>query len=257
VAPNLDLADRVNVAIREGRRTFMLYLSSYNGRANDQEVSATIVAAGGLYTNVGCDGVPRDAGIPLATDEGAPGPRYAPVWDGCDRWTPAEGQVSGLYPNRKAKATLNRAYVVDHTLVIDFDAVALAIFGGTVTFHSATAMFKLASEGNAFRGDGMIGGRVSFTELFTAVANTSSEVENSSSNVPLCETSGWSFVALSACGRQDTMLAPNQDHTGHVCDAMTGVLGLTVRAVQIADGEYDRPISGTDCPDATVTCGSQ
>jgi hypothetical protein len=259
VTPNLDLADRVNVEVRTGLHTVVLYISSYNGQANDQDVSATIISAGGLFTNDGCDGMPRDAGPPLPDIPSImlPGPHYAPVWDGCDRWTPEEGQVAGAYPNRKAKATLSRAYVVDHTMVIDFDAVGLAIFGGTLTFHSATALFKLAPESGSFRADGVIAGRVSFTELIGILADTDSEVQGGGPDIPLCEAEGWSVVALAACSNQDIMLAPNLDHTGKVCDAMTGVLGVTGRPVQIADDEFTHPIVGNDCPDATVACGSR
>jgi hypothetical protein len=254
LVPGLDLADNVNREIRSGQRTFMLYVGGYNGLPNDKRITVAIVRSSGIYTNLGCDGTPRDAGPPQGPPEGVtpPGPRYFPVWDGCDRWWPSVGLVTGQYPNRAPIASVD-GWVDDSVFVVHFDDVSIDVFGNAVTFQGATAIGRFSRDGSGLRAEGIITGRVAFAELVASLARTSSEL-TPGQETPLCQLPQWGAVAGSLCAGRDIMLDPNGDRSGQVCDAMSVSLGFTARSAQIADGEFNNEVAGLDCPDASIAC---
>jgi hypothetical protein len=251
--PNVDLSERVNVGIRDGERTLLLYLASYNGKANDRDVGIAFVGGSGIHTELGCDDRPHDAGPPKTLpDAGKPGPQRAPVWDGCDRWTPVPGLVAGKFPDRIATNVLS-AYVRDFVLVIQVKELAMDLFGGSVKAGNAVVVAKLRPETTGFAADGFIAGRLEFNELMNAFAR--SVAPNSEGGVPLCATPAWRTVAPAFCGARDTMRSPELDHAGEICDAMTGTIGFRSRPVQVADGQFPNPTRGVECTDDTpIVC---
>jgi hypothetical protein len=250
--PTVDLSERVNRDIRNGDRTLLLYLASYNGKANDKDVGIAFVGGAGIYSPEGCPGRPHDAG-PGRVFSDLPGPQYSPVWDGCDRWTPVPGQVAGSYPDRIAQNVV-AAYVTDYTLVIHVKEVAIDLFGGSVRAGNAVAVAKLNPEGEGVAADGFIAGRMEFTELVRALGR--SVAANTDGGEPLCKSAAWPIVGPAFCSARDTMRSPALDHTGEVCDAMTGTIGFHARPIQVADGQFQNPTRGVDCPDggAVIQC---
>jgi hypothetical protein len=244
--PFFDLAEPANVQIRNGARTLLVYLANYNGKANDKDVGIAFVGSGGLYTNLGCDGVARDAGPPQAApDSGKPGVQRAPVWDGCDRWSPIPGAVKGRYPSRVASIT--EAYVSNYTLVVHVKEVALQLFGGSVRLGNGVAVARLIPENGSFRADGFIAGRMQFTELTSVLGR----IADADGGPALCDTPAWAVAAPSLCAARDTMQSPTLDHMGQVCDAITGTVGFTARAAQVDDVEYENPTRGKACLNGT------
>jgi hypothetical protein len=256
LVPGLDLSEQVNRDILRGEHTILISLSGYNGLANDKDVSASMSYAGGLFTDEGCNGEHRDSGV-VASDQSPskPGIQRGPVFDGCDRWTPEPGTVTGRYPNRRATSAV-AAYVNNFDLVIPIKEVTLSLFGGLVRATNAIAVAHLTREGTGFRADGFVAGRVPFAELVGAFARDSTPRGDSpdGSTQPICATKEWGLIAPIFCGARDTMLSPSGDHTGQVCDSISASIGFVARPAQIADGEYANPVVGQDCPNAAVEC---
>lgn len=128
-----DAIKPVNANLQKGSRSLLVYVSEYNGLANDKSVSVAFVNAGGLYTRMGCgdSGAERPlvetyAAIPGDSHTPPGKARYAPAYDGCDRWSPEVGSfgTAGRFPSYQSSA-----YVTDFQLVVSVDKVTTAIFG--------------------------------------------------------------------------------------------------------------------------------
>ena len=67
-----------------GREGVLLYISQYNGEADDTEVGVTLVPTVGLFSRLGCDGKERPDAEPPSNEEFER--QVQATNDGCDRW---------------------------------------------------------------------------------------------------------------------------------------------------------------------------
>lgn len=258
-----DLNKAANAQFREGRRGLLVYLSDYNGKANDTEVGVAFVPSGGLYSNLGCDGNPRDAGLLENQPQGAPGPRYAPVWDGCDRWSPYKDRVLGSGFDAGVRYVVaTKAYVTNFTLVVkNISEVTLELFGGSLSVTNPIAVGQIRSDSDGpnrlLRIEGFISGRLPFANFLQAVGSVTIKDEQNNDQ-PLCKNTGlWDLARPDFCKARDSMVSPASDKKGEICDAVTATIGFVARQSSISDklGDYDNLTTATPCSDSQIDCG--
>lgn len=246
---DIDPLGPVNSNVARGSRTLLLYVADYNGKANDTDVRVNFVNAGGLFTNIGCDGNPRSLDVTYRHDGTKRTPsdrdRYAPAFDGCDRWSPAKALGPGRIPGN-----LVRGYVRDHTLVVPFDEVALDVFGNRATVSNVLMVATLVPEGERFRVEGVIAGRVPFEELLQAIGGgqVNQGFEDGGYRAA-CEDPFWAlFMQQRLCDAKDVMAAASEDFLGRRCDAVSVQLSFTMTESLLSDFDFEGQLDTKVCP---------
>jgi hypothetical protein len=241
-----DVAGSINQKITTGDRTFLFFLSGYNGKANDREVGVALVTAGGLYDGATCDD--PEAPLPAAPRETL---LHPPRWDGCDRWSPLPGRLFGAFPKRKTQTFA--AYVSNFTIVAHAQSFGFESLGEgvTVTHGAAVATITPADGGKDMEVSGFIAGRFAFSDAASLVGRT--EVSADGGRTPLCATGLWPIASASLCASRDTMQQSSQEFRGATCDAVTTAIGFVARRAQVSNDEYQPPPHTVDC-DAAIEC---
>lgn len=244
----------VNKKTAEGRRTLLFYIERYNGEANDSDVGLALVGSGGLYSDLGCDDAPRgrDPDVTPPSEPDAPGDRYSPAWDGCDRWSPFLGQTIGKYPDVQPVAT-TKAYVADGRLVASVDAIGLNILGESARMRSGYLVAKLEkTPQGGLTMDGFVTGRIPFADVVNIVGRTEART-GPGTLTPLCETSYWPLVGSTLCSARDLAEDPSRDGKGDPCNAMSAAIGFVAHPVRVSDVIFSGTERAIAC-DASVVC---
>lgn len=257
VGTAIDISDPINRSIQTGARGLLIYLAKYNGKANDQDVGVAFVASGGLYSNLGCDGGARDAALQDSAPELAPGGKqYAPVWDGCDRWSPHDGRVSPGDHTRRAPLSVVDAYVSNYVLVTRrINEVALDIYGVPMRLTNGYFVARLTpGDGERFRMEGVVAGRMPFDDLLNAAGRANTTTKNE--KTPLCESGYWPVLKPVFCQARDTMTSRAGDFKGEVCDAVSATIGLVARRAEVSDSKDDftNAAESMACSDSGPLC---
>jgi hypothetical protein len=261
-ASKFDINATVNKHLSEGTDGLLIYLSDYNGQENDPDVGVAFVPSGGLYSDLGCDGEPRNAGPPLESPHNAPGDRYQPVWDGCDRWSPHVGLVLGSNTTGRYPLTVNRAYVSHFTLVMKkVKEVALELYGAPMKVTEGSVVARIVPDNanvhRRFRIEGFIAGRLPFDDLSVALARTDVALPDGGREQFCNRTATWTIFASLLCGARDSMVSQTSDHTGQVCDAVTATVGFVALQSSISRQSEDFTNTLTakpPCPNERIDC---
>jgi hypothetical protein len=261
---NVDVALPINREIADGSRTLLLYVDGYNGRANDRDVTLSFVPSGGLYSNLGCNNEERDAAITgfPEPDSGLDRLQYAPIWDGCDRWSPSRNLTRGLRPQRKPSVTTG-AYVSNYVIVSEIREVNLSILGEAATAGYGYFIARMIPQDQEmphkkFRVEGFIAGRMLFDQVVRIVGRTQvNREDDSGTRTALCETPVWQAIKGQLCAAADTMDMPVKDHQGAVCNAATATVGFIGRHAQVDDFEFENPTTQEKCTNPGVFCQVQ
>lgn len=253
--PGFNVSKAVNRQISTGERGLLIYVGAYNGKANDQEVQVAFVRSGGLYSDLGCNDQPRPTQS-FPSSPGAPGTQRAPVWDGCDRWSPHPGLLLDKRPSR-VPVTLKLGYVSNFSLVVEVDQIGLELLGASARAGNAYVVARIVPEetgdpNRRFRLDGFISGRVAFTELEKVVGR--SEVRESGELRPLCQSALWPEIGSMLCTARDSMDSRTRDHEGESCNAVTGSFGFTAQQASVSDDDFSNPISLSQCDNVAIEC---
>lgn len=239
--PNAGLAEDV----RLGQRTVLVYVSKYNGLANDLSVTVGFAESDGLYTNA-CDErlAFRDGGAGTCADGGY----CMPAWNGCDRWHVAPGQLAltnvDIVPLRSAKG-----YVRDHRIVIQGE-VDVPFFIGASSLQVTSPTFTATLEEvvgadtapRRFRmRDALVAGRMPLTEVSKMLW------ESNFDGYFLCENPIFYKSAMEeVCRRVDTVRSAALDfQPGLACDALSTGIVFDTDVVDIETAPRT-PLSGTD-----------
>lgn len=250
-SPAGDAIKPVNQDLQQGSRTLLVYLTDYNGKANDTDVRVAFVNSGGLYTNVGCDGAARPLEVTYGdvNDDHTPRgkDRYRPAFDGCDHWAPEEGSFG---TSGRAPSILTKGYVSDHRLVVRVDEVATAIFGNRATIHSVLFVAKIAGEGSPLRLEGVLAGRMPFEDLVQSLGgNQSGEGYDDGGYPAACEQGFWGLLAVPRlCAARDIMAASSEDFLGRPCDAVSINLGFVMVEARLAEFDFTNKGQKKSCP---------
>lgn len=257
---DIDVSAPINKEIADGSRTLLLYVDGYNGRANDRDVTLSLVAAGGLFSNRGCNDEVRDAAITGFPDPDAGhGAQYAPVWDGCDRWSPSRNLTKGQRPQRKPAITTS-AYVSNYVIVSEIREVNLSLLGESVTAGYGYFIARMIPEDQQvphkkFRVEGFIAGRMLFDQMVRVIGRTQvNKEDDSGARTALCETVIWQAIRNQLCAAADTMDTPVKDHQGAVCNAATATIGFMGRHAEVDDFEFENPTNQEICTNPGVVC---
>lgn len=254
---DFDPMQPVNNQLQSGTRTLLWYIKDYNGKANDSDVGVELVGAGGLYTNRGCNDEERANRVTFAdpTLEGIPDKRYAPLGDGCDRWSPAEGQTIGMYPNRVPPGA-SAAYVSNFQLVVPFKEAGAPLFGGATKLTNGFAIANLRFDTNGkLRAEGILAGRIPFTDLLDLIGRTPiNKPGGGDEKQPFCESEFWVPVAQRFCAARDTMASPAEERLGKTCDATSAALGFTLVEAQVSDVVFTNPQQVSTCQSSSFQC---
>lgn len=239
---DLDTLSGLDGLVADGRLGILLWVSRYNGRANDRSVTVGFVSSPGLFSTEGCSG-PRgiDAGV---DPDGGPLP-HPPFWDGCDSWAAPEAEIiagaGSVAPRRVADG-----YVVDGVLVVPGGQTTapLAVGAGVIEMSAPHLVGTLAprSGGGGFTLKGTIAGRAPVVTTLRSLVNIKL------SGVPLCQVPGaYTQFREAICRNLDVPLQPRLDFTGVDCDGLTLATQIEAEPVRVEQSTAPpRPVP-TDC----------
>jgi hypothetical protein len=239
---DLDTLSGLDGLINDGRLGILLWVSKYNGRANDRSVTVGFVSSPGLFSTEGCSG-PRDIDAGLDPD-GGPLP-HPPLWDGCDSWAAPQAEViaggGSVAPRRVADG-----YVVDGVLVVPGGQTTapLAVGAGIIEMSAPHLVGTLAPrpDNRGYTLKGTIAGRAPVVSALRSLVNIKL------SGVPLCQVPGaYTQFRDSICRNLDVPLQPRLDFTGVDCDGLTLASQVEAESVRVEESTAPpRPVP-TDC----------
>ncbi len=259
---NLDTLATINTRIHDGDRAIAIVVRSYNGLANDKEV--TVLIHGVTRPNrlpaveggVQCIGAPsRPPSFPPADDpDAADGATYdpsrLPLFDGCDEWGDVVG-TTGL-----------PAYVANHVLVVGAEvAIPIPIAGAIVNAESAklTAVLVPDGSGGWTLEDGTIGARGPVNSLLVAGGTLS--FSKDAGAICLDNTATGQFertsILTTFCPKVDINTHSSQDFyvsNGKevACDAVS--LAFAFRGERGFVGTAATIDPAANCADSGLTC---
>jgi hypothetical protein len=253
LAPTSFSDDAFNRLVTKGVGNIMLRVRSYNGGANDKQVTAIV------YLSAGLDGI-QDGGVP-------PHPPFA---DGTDVWTidPSSllggGTVDGgpsCEGNDNVCVPLyvdTEAYVSNGVLVAHVDFPLRAGVGSdSIVIKVSDGVFAgplIKGDGGTFRiEEGQIGGRWHTSDMLAALANVRDPFDQNSF---LCgDASTYLNAKQIVCKASDLMASPTEDNTGQQCDALS--LAMSFDDVPAHIGPiYAAPALPTSCAGWKDDCSS-
>ena len=206
-----DLSRGPSDLVKKGKRTLLLQIAQYNGKANDREVAVGILVSRGI----------KAQGCPSSEQNGD---YWRPGWCGDDVWTIEEKSVVRA-GNPFIPAVIGRGYVRDYELVITISTGTVTLpFSGNfeLPLDSASLLGKIVplgedlqprdpnrepteKEKRLYRIErGLIVGRMTSTNLLTAVGTlTSKEDPDTGVKEQVCAAQFWPTIVQTVCDAVD------------------------------------------------------
>jgi hypothetical protein len=245
----IDLAAASNKVGNRSGRGILVYLSSYNGEANDDDVGLTVIPTEGLFSNLGCDGLPRPDAEVTPGEYATP---LTPTHDGCDHWKIKEELLTittdGIAP---LGGILSKGYVSGWRLVAPSKTTILPLAGRALRANDTILTGHLepvmVAGRRVFRlTDGLGVARSPMSNFVDLLAQTR---VNGNEADELCLNQLWSTVKQTLCESLDTMTTPAGDFQGESCNAFSVTWGFTGHPIYLDDaGRNLRPDPpGVDC----------
>jgi hypothetical protein len=224
----------INSIIALGKVGFIVWLSGYNGEANDsQVVLSTIVSTG------------------IVADPEA-GTRSPPKWDGTDVWSVDPASVvgppivndAGYHYTPSVVAT--GAYVTNNTLVASVSGIPIQLGVGTVTLTHGYVVAKITPlPGIGYRLDGQLIGRVTTRSILGILAAFKDPLDPTQY---LCgKDPTFQAFRMSFCNSADIMYDPARDRTDASCDSLSAAIGfVAISGTLGAEFPQDTFVPGCD-----------
>ncbi len=230
----------LNGLISAGKAGALLYLSGYNGEADDSEVLISAIESTGIVSDV-------EAGT-----------RAGPKWDGTDKWNVDPTSVLGVSVDDAGyhytpRVVSTQAYVTNYTLVATVSGLPIPLGSTTITLSHAFVVATLTPvAGVGYRVDGQLAGRVSTLSILSVLATVKDPIDPTQF---LCGNDGtFQSLLTSFCSSADIMFDPTLDRTDASCDSLSISIGFVAISAQFG-AEYPKdPLilgcdgSVTDCP---------
>lgn len=246
---NIDDVAGVNPDIQRGRRTILLFLRKYNGRANDREVEVGLAVSDGV----------REIGCPTSTKDQVSG-YVTPGWCGNDKWTVLPGLVKNGFP-----VSYNAGYVNDYRMVVQLDRAATVPFGDLgLEFGSPVSVGKIvplgvdlkprdasrppaAGEERLFAIEGgILAGRMTSAGLLAA-AGTLELAGPDGGRQPLCQNGLFLAIKTRICESVDIARSRSFDfQPGYTCDAISSAMGYSARPALLGP-EFQSTVTQNGC----------
>lgn len=229
--------------IQVGRRTLMVQIGKYNGRANDKEVAIGLALSEGIRER-GCDASVLD------TTKGI----YSPGWCGDDHWSFAP---ESLLPTTKQPLIQGVGYVRDGVLTVQlagkllapFNEVSVLPIGSPVIAGTLVPLREdLTPRDRATPPterekrlwtitNGTVAGRLKSSDLLSAIGTIEIPRKPSGSGSDyLCTQSQFVFAKEQICGSPDVTSSKSLDFDPRAeCDALS--VGLAFTAFAALPGE--------------------
>lgn len=255
----LEIDNIPNAFIAAGRRTLLLQIAKYNGRANDAQVEVSAYPTEGI-TDQGCDASTFDPGNQV----------WTPGRCGEDRWSLSPiGVVTTGGGSPRPASGVGVGYVHDFHLVVRFGNPVVIPYGATadLRFSSTLLTGKIVpldvnlnprdpsrppqgAEERLFRLEqGVLGGRIAPNNILTAIG------PYPQADASLCATPAWDLIRSAVCGGVDIRFTQaSAIEPTAPCDALSialGVVALPARIGAVSDAAIPTNPCGTDllaCP---------
>lgn len=257
----------VERATSTGLKGVLVYIAGYNGRANDRDVTVGVAGTSGIFSDIGCDGLPRGR-TPTTFTNVVRGPdgnlalAYPSSFDGCDRWC-VEPKID---VSVEADGTLTplrtvRAYVRDHILVVrGLGALPFGLgdivfdIGSPVVTARLDAFTNDAGQRGVKATDITIAGRMTLDTLLPVLGSMKFEGQSTT----MCNQRAlYEAVALEVCAAADLTGNAALDGQGGPCDSVS--IGLSAEATPVAPvlypAGYELVSRGSGCPEGTLLTG--
>lgn len=236
--------------ISTGRRTVLLYVMHYNGRANDREIEIGLLPSDGIRSPT-CPG----------SEEGSDG-NFSPGYCGDDAWTATpDGFINGTPALRAI------GYVNDYQLVARADGKASVPFGAAPLELGAPLITgkivplgedlqpralgqapSTEKEKRLFRvDDGQLVGRLTSSSLLATLGNAALGPLATKPNERVCMNPIYIFVRTQVCGAVDVASSASFDfYENFACDAISAVLTFTAKPAVLGE-VFQAPPTLNDC----------
>lgn len=239
--------------ITSGRRTLLIQIGKYNGRANDKEIAVGLALS---------DGIREEGGCPTSVENTKKG-IWSPGWCGDDRWS---FLTESVIPGTTQPLLQGVGYVRDGILTITLpgslplpfnDSQALPLGSAVVTGALVPlgkdmkprdpAREPLAEELRLWAIDkAVIGGRVKATDLLAALGTIERNGTGDAGSTFLCQEGTFALARQGVCDAVDITSTRALDFDpGARCDALS--MGLSFTAYPILPGTV-RPTSADGNP---------
>jgi hypothetical protein len=242
--------DTFNSQLRCGRQTLIVFLTGYNGKADDKSVGVALVPSLGIRELHGT----VDAAGESTCDEVVDGSpqTFRPHGDVTDLWSMVEGSISSATGRPPPEAFLE-GWVTNGRLVVDgrSGAKALPFVVGGARFDLRTPVLTadiIAVDAGApsppsfALANGVIAGRVATSDFLHFLATAPIRLPDDTL-ASLCDPDAglaalYNTVKGVICSGADLRSAPSEDFSSAPCDAIS--LALQFEAAPATTG--DRPV---------------
>ncbi len=264
----------VDRVARCGILNLLIFLSRYNGKANDDEVEVSLIESFGIREPHAVELADERCGY--FVEGGAPRAPYPARFDGTDRWSvPSKSVVRNADGGVTPLRNVGRAWVKDHRLVFDarrsdVRTVVPIVFGtqvletGSPVFSARLVPLDAAGadipQGSpdtptatpaAFRlTDGYFGGRSSIDDVLSRLgALRVDQAPAPEEEAFLCSPSKallYQTLKSVVCSAADLMTDSRDDFKSKKCDALSMVIQFEASPALVGD-DYDLPAPSAGC----------
>ncbi|MBS2015786.1 MAG: hypothetical protein JST00_23060 [Deltaproteobacteria bacterium] len=225
---SVDEGANVNGNIANGVQGALLYVSEYNGRANDREVLVGIMLSYGIIDpgTDDCASTPNTAETPT---------RYPPTWCGRDKWSYSSKYVQ---PSTKTPVVLGAGYVSDYQLVFSTLAPIKLFIGESelgIGSPTVTARLLPRPDGKFDATGGLLTGRLPVNDLlaaFGAFRDPASSGSDAGATY-VCRSPAFEVARQVLCNAVDLMASPPFDFQGAACNAISTGVTFEAAAAEI------------------------
>lgn len=224
----VDEVANVNDNIANGVQGAILYISDYNGRANDREVLVGIMLSYGIIDpgTDDCAGTPNTLETPT---------RYSPTWCGRDKWSYSTKFVQ---PSTKLPVVLGAGYVNDYQVVFSTLAPIKVFIGESeLGVGSPTVTTKLVprADGKFDATGGLLTGRLPVLDLLAAFGafRDPASTNSDAGAAYVCRSPVFEVARTVLCNAVDIMASPPFDFQGSTCNALSTAVTFEAEAAEL------------------------
>jgi hypothetical protein len=233
LSPFFALDSIPNGLIARGRRTLLVQIGKYNGRANDKEIAVGFAMSDGI----------REKGCPTSVESEKPG-IWMPGWCGDERWSFLPDAV---LPASKQPLIQGVGYVSNGVLTMQVPTLLVPFSEASVlTLGSAMITGNLVPLGEDLKArdrdrpptdkekrlwsitEGVVAGRVKAIDLLVGMGTIDRDLGGDAGRAFLCEESQFSFLRTAVCNGVDIASSKALDFDpGATCDSLSMALTYT------------------------------
>jgi hypothetical protein len=229
----------LNDRIQKGRIGFLLWISDYNGEADDPNVFASVLLSTGIL------------------DDPDAGSHIKPKWDGNDLWNVDPAFIAGYTKDADGGyhytpgVLSTEAYVTHNTLVAKIPTVRLSFEVSQFAVSDVVFSGDISTTPYGYRIDGQFSGRMSTREVLSITSTVPDPLHPGQF---LCgDDNVYQNFRTQVCSIADISANPANDNQGKPCDALSVTFGVTAFSA-MTGAPYGVTIGAPGCDGSVDDC---